>query len=126
MYFVSQTVVPGTGVSAVTVPIASEALPAERDTWNQAARAVERYRITYQIDRAEPSALGSQPDPGDTSWTRAREWRQAAEQVLDARERLGIAEQGLGPIEERTARVPGLIPDQDRAHALENDLGYEI
>ena len=104
----------------------SEALPAERGAWHQAVRAVESYRITYEVDRSEPSALGSRPDPADTSWTQAREWRHAAEQVLDAREHLGIAEQGLGPIEERTARVPGLIPDQDRVHALENELGYEI
>jgi len=104
----------------------SDERPAERDAWNQAAGAVERYRITYEVDPAEPSALGSRPDPGDTSWTQTREWREAAEQVLEAREQLGIADQGLGPIEERTARVPGLIPDHDRAHALDNDLGYEI
>jgi energy-coupling factor transporter ATP-binding protein EcfA2 len=100
--------------------------PVERDTWEQAARAVEAYRITHQVDPAEPTALGSQPDPGRGSWAQSREWRQAAEQVLDARERLEIAEQGLGPIEERTARVEGLIPDQGRAHALDHDLGHEL
>jgi conjugative relaxase-like TrwC/TraI family protein len=99
---------------------------AERETWDQAAGAIERYRITYEIDSAERSALGSRPDPGDTSWIQAHEWQQAAEQVLDTRERLEIARQGLGPIEERTARVEGLIPDEDRARTLDNDLGYEI
>lgn len=90
-----------------------EALPAERAAWNQAARAVESFCIPYEVDRSEPSALPSRPDPADTSWTQAREWRQADEQVLDALEHLGIAEQGCS--------YPTKI-----ARALENDLGCEI
>jgi conjugative relaxase-like TrwC/TraI family protein len=104
----------------------SDERPAERGTWDQAAGAVERYRITYEVDPAERSALGSRPDPGDTSWTQAGDWRQAAEQVLDAREHLDIANQGLGPIEQRTARVNGLLPDRDRERALDRELGHEI
>jgi conjugative relaxase-like TrwC/TraI family protein len=117
---------PGEHLTRVLGERPSEEQPMERDTWNQAAGAVERYRITHQIDPGEQSALGSRPDPGDTSWTQAGEWRQAAEQVLDAREHLDIAKQGLGPIEERAARVRGLIPEQDRAHALDHYLGHEI
>jgi hypothetical protein len=47
-------------------------------------------------------------------------------QVLDARGRLDIAKQGLGPIEERTARVDGLLPDRDRERALDRGLGWDI
>ena len=117
---------PGEHLTRVLGERPSDERPAERATWDQAAGAVERYRITYEVDPAEQSALGSRPDPGDTSWTQAGEWRQAAEQVLDARERLDIAKQGLGPIGERTARVDGLLPDRERERVLDRDLGWEI
>jgi conjugative relaxase-like TrwC/TraI family protein len=117
---------PGEHLARVLGERPGEDRPVERDTWDQAARAVEAYRITYEIDPAEPSALGSKPDPGDTSWTQAREWKEAAEHVLDARDRLDIAEQGLGPLEERTARIEGLIPEQDRQRAIDRGLGWEI
>jgi conjugative relaxase-like TrwC/TraI family protein len=117
---------PGEHLTRVLGERPSDERPVERETWDQAAGAVERYRITYQLDPAEQSALGSRPDPGDTSWTRAGDWRQAAEQVLDAREHLDIAKQGLGPIEQRAARIDGLLPDRDREHALDRDLGWEI
>ena len=97
----------------------SDDRPAERDTWDQAARAVETYRITYQIDPAEPTALGHAPNPATPPGLRRGEWKQAAEQVLDAREHLDIDKQGLGPIEERIARVDGLLPEHDRERALD-------
>jgi hypothetical protein len=117
---------PGEHLARVLGERPSHDKPIERDTWDRAARVIEAYRIAYEIDPAEPSALGSRPDPYDTSWTQAREWREAAERVLDAREQLEIAAPGLGPIEERTARVQGLMPDQDRQHALDNYHGHEI
>jgi conjugative relaxase-like TrwC/TraI family protein len=117
---------PGEHLSRVLGERPAQDQPVARDTWEQAARAVEAYRITHQVDPSEPTALGSQPDPSRASWTQAREWRQAAEQVLDARERLDIAKQGLGPIEERTARVDGLLPDRDRERALDRGLGWDI
>jgi len=117
---------PGERLARVLGERPGEDRPVERDAWDQAARAVEAYRITYEIDPAERSALGSKPDPGDTSWTQAREWKEAAEHVLDARDRLDIAEQGLGPIEERTARIEGLIPEQAGERAIDRGLGWEL
>ena len=98
----------------------------QRETWDNTARAVESYRIADQIDPAEPTALGSEPDRWDTPWRQHIDWESAGEHVLDAREQLAIEDPGLGPTEQRMARVQGLIPKQDRDRALERDLGWEL
>jgi hypothetical protein len=99
---------------------------ADRETWTRVARAVETYRIAHEIDPAERSALGPQPDPGRTSWERRADWRRAGESVLEARKRLGIAPPGHGPVEQRLAGVDGLIPDADRERVLDRDHGWEL
>ncbi|MGI8801436.1 MAG: MobF family relaxase [Solirubrobacteraceae bacterium] len=99
---------------------------AEREAWDQAARAVESYRITYDIDPSERSVLGTQPEATRGSWERHDDWRRAGERVLDAREQLGIAKAGHGPVEERLARVEGLLPEHDRERALDRGHGYEL
>jgi hypothetical protein len=99
---------------------------ADRETWTRAAQAVETYRITHEIDPAERSALGPQPEPRGTSWERRADWRRAGESVLEARKRLGIDTQGHGPVEQRLARVDGLIPDADRECAVDRGHGWEL
>ena len=98
----------------------------QRDAWDQGALAIERYRASHQIDPAEDSALGSRPDQDSRAWEQRGDWRQAGERVLEARERLGIAERGYGPVEERIERVQGLVPEQDRERALDRGHGFEM
>jgi conjugative relaxase-like TrwC/TraI family protein len=103
----------------------SQARSLERDTWDRAARAIEGYRITYEIDPAEQSALGPEPIRRDSPLLQHIDWERAGKHVLDAREQLAIEDPGLGPIEERMARVMGLMPEHDRAQALERGHGWE-
>jgi hypothetical protein len=102
-----------------------EARPVERETWDQAARAVEAYRISYEIDPAEATALGPEPVRRNSAPHQHIDWEQAGKHVLDAREQLAIAEPGRGPTEERMARVEGLMPEHERDRALERGLGWE-
>jgi hypothetical protein len=99
--------------------------PVERDTWEQAARAVEAYRITHEIDAAEPTALGDEPERRGAGWRQHIDWERTGKQVIDAREQLHIEHPGYGPVEERLARVEGLMPEQDRERTLDRDLGWE-
>ena len=98
----------------------------ERHAWEHGAHAVERYRIAHRLDLSEPSALGPQPDPSHTSWEQRSDWRSAGERVLEAREQLGIERSGRGPIEERLARVEGLMPEEDRERHLDRGHGWEL
>ena len=95
-------------------------------SWDRAARAIENYRITYEIDPAEPSALGLEPDRRNSPRRQHIDWARAGEHVLDAREHLAIEDSARGPLEERIARVEGLVPDQDRDRALDRDHGWEL
>jgi conjugative relaxase-like TrwC/TraI family protein len=95
--------------------------PTQRQEWDQAAQAIETYRITHQIDPTEPTALG--PEPG--VWDQRHDWQAAGTQVLEAREHLGIDKHGHGPLEERLARVEGLLPEQDRERAHDRSHGWE-
>jgi conjugative relaxase-like TrwC/TraI family protein len=99
--------------------------PVEREAWTEAARAVEAYRISYQIDPAEPSALGPEPDRSDSAWRQHIDWTRAGQHVLDAREQLDIERPGHGPTDERMARVPGLMTEQDREQVLDRGRGRE-
>ena len=117
---------PGEHLIRVLGPPPDPQRKADRETWTRAAQAVEIYRIAHDIDPAERSALGPQPEPGQTSWERRGDWRRAGEMVLEARKRLGIDTQGHGPVEQRLARVDGLIPDADRERALDRDHGWEL
>jgi conjugative relaxase-like TrwC/TraI family protein len=103
----------------------SEDRSVERDTWDRAARAIEAYRITYEIDPSEATALGPEPIRRDSPLLQHIDWERAGKHVLDAREQLAIEDPGLGPIEERMARVMGLMPEHDRAQALERGHGWE-
>jgi conjugative relaxase-like TrwC/TraI family protein len=114
---------PGEHIKRVLGKRPGEDRPVERETWQQAARAVESYRITYEIDRAEPTALGPEPGRRDAPWRQHIDWEKAGEQILDARKQLAIADPGLGPIQERMARVQDLMPERDREHVLERGLG---
>jgi hypothetical protein len=116
---------PGAHLTRVLGKSPTHDQPVEREAWEQAARAVETYRITYQIEPAEPSALGPEPDRRDSPWRQHIDWARAGEQVLDARDQLDIERSGQGPTDERMARVPGLMPEQDRDRTLERDLGRE-
>jgi hypothetical protein len=93
--------------------------------WDKAARAIEIYRVTHQVDPAEPYAIGS-GKARTGMWEQRRDWRAAGERVLDAHEDLGIAKQGHGPPSERFARVQGLIPEADRERALDRGHGFEL
>ena len=117
---------PGEHLIRVLGPPPDPQRKADRETWTRAAQAVETYRIAHEIDPAERSALGPQPDPGRTSWERRSDWRRAGQSVLEARKRLGIAPPGHGPVEERLAGVEGLIPDADRERALDRGHGWEL
>ena len=99
--------------------------PVEREAWEQAARAVEAYRITYQIEPAEPSALGPEPDRRDSPWRQHIDWAHAGEHVLDARDQLDIDRSRHGPTEQRMARIPGLMPERDREQMLDRGHGWE-
>jgi hypothetical protein len=95
--------------------------PTQRREWEQAAQAIETYRITHQIDPTEPTALG--PIPG--VWDQRHDWQAAGTQVLEAREHLGIDKHGHGPPEQRLADIDGLIPERDRERAHDRGHGWE-
>jgi hypothetical protein len=116
---------PGEHLARVLGERPSQDKPIERDTWDRAARAIEAYRITYEIDPTEPSALGPEPVHRDSPWRQHIDWERAGKHVLDAREQLAIDAPGLGPTEERMARIQGLMPEHDRAQALEHGHGFE-
>ncbi len=99
--------------------------PVERETWEQAARAVEGYRVTYDIGPAEPTALGGEPDRREARGQKHIDWQSAGKHVLDAREQLDLERPGLGPTEERMARVPGLMREHDRDQVLDRSHGWE-
>jgi hypothetical protein len=99
--------------------------PVERDAWEQAARAVEAYRVTYEIDPAEPTALGPEPHRREAGGQKHIDWETAGRHVLDARDQLDLERPGHGPTEERMARVPGLMPEHDRDHVLDRSHGWE-
>jgi conjugative relaxase-like TrwC/TraI family protein len=99
--------------------------PVDHHTWDQAAGAIEAYRIGYKIDPAEATALGPEPVRRNSGAHQHIDWEQAGKHVLDARERLAIDEPGRGPTEERMARVEGLMPEHDRERTLERGLGWE-
>lgn len=82
--------------------------------------AIERYRDRYEIDSAEPTALGTEPPPGQFEQRRDR--KQVAEQVLGALRDLGREAPQRGPLEERIRETPGLAadePEQDRTLSWE-------
>ena len=99
---------------------------AERASWDRAAGAVERYRIAHNLDPAEESALGPEPEPGRGRWEQIGAWRKAGESVLDARKQLGLDERTYGPVKERLARIDGLIAEADRQRTLDRGLGWEL
>jgi hypothetical protein len=100
--------------------------PAARETWERAARAVEVYRVTYDLDPLEPTALGGEPDHWEARGQKHIDWRGAGKQVLEAREQLDIERPEYGPTEERMARVLGLMPEQDREQLLDRDHGLGL
>jgi hypothetical protein len=97
--------------------------PVEREAWEQAARAIERYRITYDIDPAEPTALGSEPDRREARGEKHADWRSAGKQVVETREQVDLEQPRYGPTEQRMARVQGLMPAQDREQLLDRGHG---
>jgi hypothetical protein len=117
---------PAEHITRVLGPRPDQAREAEAEAWNKAAHAIETYRIVHQVDPAETSTLGSQPEPRHGSATQRRDWRSAGESVLKAREQLGIARQGYGSHEQRIARVEGLLPERDRERALDRGHGFEL
>jgi hypothetical protein len=97
--------------------------PVGPDTWDQAARAIEAYRITYEINPAEPTALGGEPDRRDARGQQHIDWRVAGDQVVEARKQLDLELPGHGATEERMAGVPGLMPEDDRERLLDGGHG---
>jgi conjugative relaxase-like TrwC/TraI family protein len=116
---------PGEHITGILGPQPEPDTP-ERETWDKGARAIEAYRVAHEIDPTEQTGLGSMPELTRDSWEQWGDWQKAGEAVLDARERLGIARQGLGPTEERIARVEGLIPEDERERHLDRGHGWEI
>jgi hypothetical protein len=98
--------------------------PAARETWERVARAVEAYRVTYDLDPVEQTALGGEPDHREARGQKHIDWRSAGKQVLEARAQLDIERPEHGPTEERMAQVLGLMPEQDREHLL--DRGHDL
>jgi conjugative relaxase-like TrwC/TraI family protein len=99
--------------------------PVERDAWEQAARAVEAYRVAYEIDPAEPTAVGGEPGRREARGQKHIDWETAGKRIIEAREQLDIESPGHGPTEERMARVPGLMPEHDRDQMLDRSHGWE-
>lgn len=62
--------------------------PNDRQVWQDAAREIERYRLTHNVTD-ERTALGREPE-GD--WKRHQAFDKAKDKALDARERLGLSE----------------------------------
>jgi conjugative relaxase-like TrwC/TraI family protein len=99
--------------------------PVERAAWEHATRAVEAYRVTYEIDPAEPTALGGEPGRREARGQKHIDWRTAGKHVLDAREQLDLERPGHGATEERMARVEGLMPEHARDQVLDRSHGWE-
>ncbi|MGH2927301.1 MAG: hypothetical protein ACRDL8_03775, partial [Solirubrobacteraceae bacterium] len=91
-----------------------------REAWDQAGLEVERYRARYQINPAEPTALGAEPEHRRRDQRHDRD--RAAHQILDARRQLGLAVHDRGPIEEKIRRTPHLAPDRGIDHGWEIGL----
>jgi hypothetical protein len=66
---------------------------------------VARRGAAMQIEPAEPTALGPEPNRRDGPWRQRTDWARAGEHVLDAREQRAIERSGHGPTEERMGRV---------------------
>ncbi len=114
---------PGEHLTRVLGERPDPGMVAEREAWDHGARAIERYRAAHDIDPAEPTALGPEPQRSHASYEQLQDWRAAGRQAIEARERLGIALPGLGPIEERLARVAGIMPTQDIERHRDLGLG---
>jgi hypothetical protein len=112
---------PGEHVRAVLGERPDRRQRAEREAWERAARSIERYRVAYEIDPAERTALGPRPERIGADYERILDWQEAGSEVVEARERLGIALPGLGPIEEKLSRIAGIMPERDIERS--RDLG---
>ncbi len=104
---------PGEHITRVLGERPGAGRPAERQQWDRAAEAIERYRDTHNIDPAEATTLGPDPRRLNAGYEQIRDWEAAGEQILHARERLGISPPGLGTIEERLSRIAGIMPQRD-------------
>lgn len=114
---------PGAHITRVLGEPPDASRPVERELWEQGARAIERYRITHEIDPTEKTTLGPEPPFGRASYEHRHDWQTAGQRVLQAREGLGIAPPGLGTIEERLARIAGIMPQRDIERS--RDIGHE-
>jgi conjugative relaxase-like TrwC/TraI family protein len=114
---------PGEHLTRVLGDRPGEDQPIGREAWERAARAVESYRISHDIDPAEPTALGGEPDRREARGEKHPDWRRAGKQVIEARQQLDIERPGFGPAEERMARILGLMPEQDREQLLDRGHG---
>ncbi|MGI8411628.1 MAG: MobF family relaxase [Solirubrobacteraceae bacterium] len=100
---------PGEHVTAVLGPQPEPGNP-NREAWDRASTAIERYRSRYEID--DPAALGPEPPAGEFQQRLDR--RQAAAEILDALDR---PVQQRGALEEQIRNTPGLAheePERDR------------
>lgn len=114
---------PGEHITRVLGESPDTSRPVERDLWNKAAHAIERYRITHDIDPTETTTLGPEPPSRSASYEQRHDWQAAGQHILRAREGLGIAPPGLGTIEERLARIAGIMPQRDIERS--RDIGRE-
>ena len=102
----------------------SPATPArEREAWDHGAHAIERYRAAHNIDPAERTALGPRAERSHAHYEQLQDWRAAGEQAIKVRERLGISAPGLGTLQERLARITGIMPERDIQRT--RDIGIE-
>ena len=96
----------------------------QREVWDQGARAIAAYRLTYQVTDQQ-HVLGSEPDRGTPGGLEQHhDWEQAAKLALAARHELGVGDdRRLGPVSEQARRVPELTPPQpDRG--IDRGLGF--
>jgi TrwC relaxase/AAA domain len=114
---------PGEHITRVLGEPPDASRPVERDLWGQAAQAIERYRIAHDIDPAEKTTLGLEPPSGRDSYQQRQDRQTTGQRVIEAREGLGIALPGLGTVEERLARIVGIMPQRDIERS--RDLGHE-
>jgi hypothetical protein len=73
--------------------------------------------------RPRPPRSARNPNQAEGRWEQLGAWRKAGESVLDARKQLDL---DYGPVKERLARIEGLIPEADRARALDRGHGWEL
>ncbi|MDQ2759870.1 MAG: relaxase domain-containing protein [Actinomycetota bacterium] len=100
---------PGEHVTAVLGPQPEPGNP-NREAWDRASTAIERYRSRYEID--DPAALGREPPPGEFGQRWAR--REAAAEILGTLDR---PVQQRGELEEQIRGGAGLTheePERDR------------